>query len=293
MRAGRMRLALLTTGRHDLSYVAAIHKKTGGIIITAEPDAAFNDLDAAMEAAMAAQGAASALSYRKPDALLVVGDRTETLAVCVAATCMKIPIAHVHGGDITLGAIDNVCRHAISQLARWHFCAHEEAASVLRSMSVPGEIHMTGSPSIDLLMAKKRERMPGADIVFSYHPETLSGWPIRSQIEAAAEQARARLKPGGKIICTGANPDAGGKDISGFLRALGDPFIVRDQLDSESFWDLLSTCDCFMGNSSSGVIEAPVLGVPWIEIGDRQKGRYRGPYGDGMAADRIAAVLAK
>lgn len=287
-----MRVALLTTGRHDLSYLTPLTVWLRDYCwIRIETHPCVSDGFAARTAAGTMKSAILQLEELNPDCLLVIGDRTETLAACVAATCLKIPIAHVHGGEVTLGAIDNVCRHAISQLARWHFCAHQQAASLLRYMNVPGDIHVTGSPAIDLILAKPRERKPGPDIVFAYHPETLSAMPVQQQIEYAVDIALQHLPEGGKIICVGANPDAGGKQINDYLISLGNPFVMRTGMGSDEYWDLLSSCHALVGNSSSGVIECPALGVPFIEIGDRQKGRARCSYGDGNASERIARVL--
>lgn len=287
-----MKIALLTTGRHDLSYLMPVSEHlTDCTWIDASPKPARDDASAAMESASVASHVAMRLTQHNPDYLVVLGDRTETLAACVVATCLKVPIAHIHGGDVTLGAIDNVCRNAISQLATMHFAATPEAADNLRQMHVPGQIHMTGSPAIDLILSKPRERIPGKDIILAYHPETLSDQTPLEQIRMAVFAALSRLAPGGKIICTGVNPDAGGAEILDFLRNFGHPVEMRTDLTSDGFWDLLSTCDCLMGNSSSGVIEAPALGVPFWEIGNRQKGRYRGSYGDGHACERIAKAL--
>lgn len=289
-----MKVALLTTGRHDLSYLTPLAKHLPDHVWFTLPDSKCeNDMQVACKATGALGWTTKLLLENQPDCMLVIGDRTETLAACVAATCMKVPIAHVHGGDITLGAIDNVCRHAISQLARWHFCAHMQAAEVLRRMNVPGDIHVTGSPAIDLMMAKPRQRVQGKDIVLAYHPETLSAFSPLDQITHAAAIAKARLPEGGKIICVGANPDAGGKQINEYLSGLGDPFVMRTGMGSDEYWDVLAGCYALVGNSSSGVIECPTLGVPFIEIGDRQKGRARCSYGDGHACERIAKVLSQ
>lgn len=287
-----MKIALLTTGRHDLSYLTPLYEAL-------MPHAVFfgltdmqceTDMHVACKAAGAVGMMAKRFAEERPDVLVVLGDRTETLAACVAATCMKIPIAHIHGGEVTLGAIDNVCRHAISQLACLHFAATQDAYDRLLAMRVPGDVHLTGSPAIDLMMRKKRERIPGNDIVFAYHPETLSSMPVQQQIEYAVDIALQHLPEGGKVICVGANPDAGGKQINDYLRSLGDPFVMQSG-GSEWYWDTLATCHALVGNSSSGVIECPALGVPFVEIGERQKGRWRGSYGDGHACERIATVL--
>jgi UDP-hydrolysing UDP-N-acetyl-D-glucosamine 2-epimerase len=290
--AAFMKVAILTTGRHDLSYLMPVSERLSDCTwIDASPKPSRDDASAAMESASVASHVAMRLVQHNPDYLVVLGDRTETLAACVAATCLKVPIAHIHGGEVTLGAIDNVCRHAISQLACLHFAATQDAYDRLVSMHVPGTVHLTGSPAIDLMMRKKRERIPGKDIVFAYHPETLSDVPPLEQIKSAVDIALQHLPEGGKVICVGANPDAGGKQINDYLCSLGDPFVMQTGMGSEWYWDTLATCHALVGNSSSGVIEAPALGVPFIEVGDRQKGRYRGSYGDGHATERIVDVL--
>lgn len=288
-----MKIALLTTGRHDLSYLTPLYEamRDDAVFFGLPDSKCSTDLDAANKTAGAMGMTIKRLHEERPDVLVVLGDRTETLAACMAATCMKVPIAHIHGGDVTLGAIDNACRHAISQLACLHFAATPAAVEKLRSMDVPGQTFLTGSPAVDLILRKNRVRTPGNDIVFAYHPETLSDVPIMDQIQHAVDVALSHLPEGGKVICVGANPDAGGKQINDYLAGLGNPFIMRTDLGSEAYWDLLSTCHCLVGNSSSGVIECPVLGVPFVEIGDRQKGRARGSYGDGRATERIVAVL--
>jgi UDP-hydrolysing UDP-N-acetyl-D-glucosamine 2-epimerase len=285
-------IGLLTTGRHDLAYLTpikeAMRRQTEWFSF--EQDVCSEDWHVSQQAAHAIEWFQRAWGRKKIKRLVVLGDRTETLAICVAATCLKIPIAHVHGGDVTLGAIDNVCRHAISQLADMHFAATQDALDRLYAMQVPGSIYLTGSPAIDLMMRKKRKRIPGLDIVLAYHPETLSDVPPLDQIKNAVDIAMKRLPEGGKIICVGANPDAGGKQINDYLRSLGDPLVMQNG-GSEWYWDTLATCHALVGNSSSGVIECPALGVPFIEVGDRQKGRYRGGYGDGRATERIVAAL--
>lgn len=287
-----MRVALLTTGRHDVAALDAIAKHLPDAIWCRYPaKLCSSDMEATSHASGCMGWVAAFLHQHPVDALLVIGDRSETLAACVAAVCMKVKIIHVHGGEITTGAIDNVCRDAISQLASIHFVAHEEAASRLRYMGVHGDIYVSGAPALDLMLAKRRDRVPGKDIVFCYHPETLSNVPVLDQIKKAASVALTRLPPGGKIICVGVNPDAGGVLIKGYLDGFGDPFVVRPNLSADQYWDLLATCHCLVGNSSSGVIEAPSLGVEFVETGNRQGGRARCFYGDGHAGERIAKVL--
>ncbi len=285
-------IALLTTGRHDMAYLTPIYEamRDEAVFCGLSDSQCATDLDAACKATGAMGMVTKFIHEVKPTRLVVLGDRTETLAACVAATCMKIPIAQIHGGDVTLGAIDNVCRHAISQLADMHFAATNEAHRTLLRMNVPGQIHMTGSPAIDLLLRKKRERIPGKHVLLGFHPETLSDVDPVEQAKSALYVARWNMPDDGKIIFLGANPDAGGKQINAYMEDQHDVETVSG-LGCEAYWDLLATCHCLVGNTSSGVIEAPALGAPFIEVGDRQKGRYRGSYGDGKATERIVAVL--
>ncbi len=289
-------IALLTTGRHDMAYLTPIYEamRDEAVFCGLSDSQCATDLDVSCKAVGAMGMVTKFINEVKPTRLVVLGDRTETLAACVAATCMKIPIAQIHGGDVTLGAIDNVCRHAISQLADMHFAATQDALDRLYAMQVPGPKYLTGSPAIDMMMRKKRERVPGKHVLLGFHPETLSDVDPVEQVKVALLEAFARMPNGGKVIFLGANPDAGGAQINNYVQKIYDAgalIEIRTNMGCEAYWDLLATCHCLVGNTSSGVIEAPALGVPFIEIGDRQKGRYRGSYGDGKATERIVAVL--
>lgn len=284
-------IGLLTTGRHDLAYLEPIYE--------AIPDCRWVRVhmplcNSATEAAGNTHRAQAQSIEQLQDLelLIVVGDRTETLAVCVAATCLKIPIAHLHGGETTLGAIDDQCRHAISQLAVLHFAANDSAAGRLRHMAVPGDIIVTGSPAIDRVLRTKRARKPGKDIVVSYHPTTKGLVGPLVEIREVVRRVENLLQEGGKAIYVGANPDAGGLMMNDYIRSRRGRWVFSPDMGPEEYWDLLSTCDVLVGNSSSGIIEAPALGVPFIEIGDRQRGRSRESYGDGHACERIAKIIA-
>ena len=285
-------IKLLSSGRHDLAYLLPLLEvlPRGTVIVDGVQDMA-KTVDEACEKANYWAGCVDLHLTDPVSALVVVGDRPEILLACTLATMRRIPIAHLHGGEVTEGAIDNVCRNAISQLARWHFVAHEDAAGRLRYMNGPGSIHVTGSPAIDLLSRKRRDRTIGEDVILSYHPETLSDIPVVEQARMAAYVALSEVRGNGKIVCTGSNPDAGGVIVDQFFKSLGYPFVYAPFSSSEAYWDALAGCRCLVGNSSSGVIEAPALGVRFVEVGNRQKGRYRGSYGDGKACARIAAVL--
>lgn len=289
-----MKIALLTTGRHDMAFLKPIMDCIPGCYwLEVRPGQCADDYEVAFAGSQTMAYAANRLRVQKPTLLMVVGDRTETLAICVAATCLKIPIAHLHGGEVTLGAIDNVCRHAISQLATLHFCAHAYAADRLHAMNVPGTIRVTGSPSLDLMFRKKRVWTAGRDVVFSYHPTTLGDKSPLEEIKEAVAIVTPMIPAGGKVYYTGANPDAGGKVMNAYVQSLGDPWIYRPGMTPEEYWDLLCNCAFLAGNSSSGIIEAPALGVPVVNIGNRQAGRIQTSHGDGHACERIATALAE
>jgi len=221
-----MTIAILSTGRHDIACAEAIKAHLPDAIVLRDwigPCA--TDLDVGDACMAVFRGLSITLAINKPVPLMVIGDRSEVLAACVAATVLKTPIIHVRGGETTTGAIDNVCRHAISQLASIHFVAHEPAASKLRYMGVGGPIHVVGDPALDILIAKKVKHTPGKDIVLVYHPTTLGTMHPLAEIEAVVEGVRPHV--GGRVIMCGANPDAGGAVINDYLRSLGPQWVFR------------------------------------------------------------------
>ena len=234
--------------------------------------------------AVAAVGAA--LAAEKPDCLLLVGDRAEVLGAALAATIACVPIAHLHGGEETEGAIDNACRHAITKLAHLHLVSHSRYAErVLQMGEDPGAVIVVGAPGLDnryrddLPARGDMERRLGIAlrapvVVVTVHPATLGGSAL-AEVKAVADALAASKAT---CIITQPNADAGGAAISDYWRAwcAGRPNVALvDALGEGSYWALLRDADAVVGNSSSGIVEAPAAGIPVVNVGDRQRGRLR------------------
>lgn len=236
-----------------------------------------------------ALGIADALERLKPDWLMVLGDRYELLPVCSAALVMRIPIAHISGGDLTAGAIDDQIRYAVSAMASLHFPGTRESADrLVKRGENPARVFATGEPGLDnfLRLSRMTRNELAADLgldpaprwgLFTYHPETKRTRAENMDTVRAALMAMLEVE-GLVIVATYANADEGGRDINEFLEAsaydsLGR-LIVRQSLGQRRFVSFLGECVVVSGNSSSGIVEAPLFGIPVLNIGDRQRGRH-------------------
>ena len=287
------------------------------------------------EAGAALAGIGDALAKLAPDALLLVGDRFETAAGALAATLARVPIVHLHGGEETEGAFDNQVRHAITKLSHLHLVSHPDHAARLRAMGEAAtSIHVVGAPGLDNLqradLATRNELeadigpLPAPVVIVTVHPATLSGGDADAEARVVAETMR-RVRA--TYIVTLPNADPGNEAVRAeLLSAARDvSATVVEALGERRFWGLLRIADAMIGNSSSALIEAPVVQLPAVNVGDRQKGRLRGsnvvdapanvanvvaalervlrrefrdglrgtssPYGDGGSAGRIRAIL--
>ena len=224
----------------------------------------------------------------RPDAVLLLGDRFEIFAVATAAAARHIPIAHISGGDVTLGAADEYYRHCITKMSALHFpsCA-DSAARLVRMGEEPGRVFCVGGlgdENIRTLPKMSREELCASTgfplmqpfALVTYHPETSAEAPDPAdQVEALC--AAMEAVPGVFWLITGSNADAGGQictqkmqafaaahpDRAGFIQSLG----LRRYLSAMQCAALVA------GNSSSGVVETPTFGVPTVNIGQRQAGR--------------------
>lgn len=281
-------------------------------------------------------GFARVLEEHRPDLLLVVGDRYELLAAVSAALPMLIPVAHVSGGDVTEGAFDNLVRQAVSALSHLHFVAMPEHAERLRrSGEEPWRIHVTGEPALDVLRSfdplarTELERILGVEltapvVAATFHPTTLGGGAgdELGELLAALEDLDAT------IVFTASNADPGGAEVTRRVRAFADGrprAAFATSLGQRGYYSLLRIADLMIGNSSSGIWEAPSFELPVVNVGARQQGRVRAgnvvdvepsadaiesgirraldpsfrdgvrglanPYGDGQASARIVEVL--
>jgi UDP-hydrolysing UDP-N-acetyl-D-glucosamine 2-epimerase len=297
--------------------------------------------DAAVEVAagagLGAVGFARAFARNRPDLIVVLGDRIEMLAAAMAALPLAIPVAHLHGGEITEGAIDEQARHALTKLAHLHFPAAEVyARRILQMGEEPWRVHCVGAPGLDRfarLPAMPRPELARRiglplrhpTLLVTFHPVTLepgeAGWH-------AEELAAALASVEGDMVITYPGADAAHAAVIERLEALAAArpgTRMMPSLGEEDYDALLREADVMVGNSSSGLIEAPSFGLPVVNVGIRQRGRLRAPnvidvgyrreeieagirralqpgfreslrglvnpYGDGRAAPRIADVL--
>jgi UDP-hydrolysing UDP-N-acetyl-D-glucosamine 2-epimerase len=252
----------------------------------AEPPAPPDD------AARALSQVGQALAADRPDALLLVGDRAEILAAGLAATLAAVPIVHLHGGEESEGAIDNACRHALTKLSHLHLVSHPaHAARVVQMGEDPAVVVVVGAPGLDnafrddLPSRAELERDLGVSlaspvVLVTMHPATLGA---DAEDEVAAVSA-AMAAVDAQYVVTLPNADHGGAAIAGHWQrwARGrDNVSVLAALGERRYFGMLRLAVAVLGNSSSGIIEAPMLGVPVVNVGDRQAGRLRfGPVAD-------------
>lgn len=223
---------------------------------------------------------------RRPDTLLVLGDRYETLAVCIAATNAQIPIIHMHGGETTQGAIDEAVRHSITKMSYLHFTSTEEYRHrIIQLGENPNRVFTVGATGVEnalkIPLMSREELEASLDfklntpyIVATYHPVTLDKMGIDEQISEFLSALDE--KPEYTYIITKANADAGGRRINELLETYAKEHSnvhVVASLGVKRYLSALKYCYMVMGNSSSGLIEVPSFHVPTVNIGDRQKGR--------------------
>lgn len=234
-------------------------------------------------------GFADAFARLKPDLVVVLGDRYETLAAAQAAMFMRLPMAHLYGGDVTEGVVDESTRHAISKMAHLHFTSNTVSTRRLMQLGEdPSRIHTIGSPGIDAIKRLKlmdREtigREAGMALgprnaLVTFHPLTIeAGRSVNALDELFA--ALSALDPEFHLFFTLSNADAEGRALNERIEAFvaGRPHsIAVASLGQLRYISLMNQVDVVIGNSSSGVLEAPSLNVPTVDIGDRQKGRER------------------
>lgn len=244
---------------------------------------------------------------RRPDLVLVTGDRSEMHGAAVAAVPLGIPLAHLHGGELSYGAMDDAFRHSLSKLAALHFASTEQHARRLRQLGAEDDlVHVTGAPALDLMRrvepmapAVLAERTGLAEdqlasaLLMTFHPVTREGQALAQLEEVIAAVDRTR-RP---VLVTAPNADAEGVAIRHRLEAwqATDPERVSlvDELGAEAYFSLLARVAAMVGNSSSGIIEAASFRLPTVNVGTRQDGRTRAANVLDAPADRdeIAEAL--
>lgn len=220
------------------------------------------------------------------DLLLILGDRYEMLPAALAAAMQRIPILHIHGGEATYGNYDEFIRHAITKMSRYHFTSTEVYRErVIQLGENPGNVFNLGALGAENCLRMDEENVTGEVkqlekgqyFVILFHPETLTGMDVVQQgreILMALENY-----PGYKLVFIGVNADTDSDLIRGMVSgfvASHKNAVYFENLHTDAYHYLLKHGICLVGNSSSGIIEAPSLGINTVNIGNRQKGRVRG-----------------
>lgn len=235
----------------------------------------------------ALSGFADALNVLKPDIVVVLGDRYEILAAATTALIERIPVAHIHGGEITEGAYDDAIRHSITKMSHLHFASTEEYRKrIIQLGEEPDRVFHTGALGVEnvkkLQLMNKDEiekeigfRIDNHTILVTYHPVTLGNRIAKDDI--AEFMSALENRPDLRIIFTMPNSDTGGQFVT---QAIND-FVLRNadrakcfkSLGAVRYLSVMRLVAGVVGNSSSGIVEAPSFGIPTLNIGDRQKGR--------------------
>jgi len=287
------------------------------------------------------QGLVQTVNRVKPDMLLVLGDREESMTTALVGAYMNIPVAHLAGGDRVVGNVDDQIRHAVTKLAHLHFTTNQESADrVLRLGEQPFRVHNVGNPGLDRLLevpqlsSVELSQRLGFTIDDDAPLLVVIQHVISSEIDYAYQQMRETLEAVAdlnmKTVLSYPNTDAGGQRMIRAIREFESlpNFYTAKSIPRLEFVNLFRRASCLLGNSSAGILEAPLLKLPVVNVGNRQKGRlhaenvtfvphdkdaiikavrhavfdseYRArvarcsnPYGDGLSSKRIADILAK
>lgn len=286
---------LIVTGTHleqDFGYTVQEIERDGLPIFRRIPITAAGDDAYAVSQTMAnaLTGFAAYFREQKPDMVVLLGDRTEMLGIAAAAMNEQIPIAHLHGGELTQGAVDDAIRHALSKMSYLHFAAAEEyRRRIIQLGEAPERVFNVGALGVENILRQEllpvEELKEAADFpadrpyaVVTFHPVTLEAAAGEQQVEELLSAMRQRTDL--FFLITKANSDAGGRRINELMEqgiaGCANMKLVAS-LGMKRYLSALKHARFALGNSSSGIIEVPAFGIPTVNIGDRQKGRLMAP----------------
>ncbi len=338
-------LQLLVTGAHlsEAFGLTVNEVKADGFVIADEVQSLLNgDQDSFRVKGLAIQlqGMIQTVSRLRPDILLVLGDREEAMSTALVGAYMNIPVAHIAGGDRVIGNVDDQVRHAVTKLAHLHLVTNGESQErILRLGEQPFRVWDVGNPGLDRLLqvpqlsATELSTRLGCAITDGEPLLMIIQHVISTEIEHAYEQMRTTLEAAGDLglrtVLSYPNSDAGGQQMIKAIREFeGQSFLhTAKNIPRLEFVNLMRRASCLLGNSSAGILEAPLLKLAVVNVGNRQKGRlhaenvqfvthskseivqavrravfdtaYRfevnscsNPYGDGQSSQRIASILA-
>lgn len=295
----KIQLELLVTGTH-LSTAHGLTRKeivsdgyeiSYDAAILPEGDDGWRRTVSALSIALDEYG--SAICALEPDAALVLGDRYEAFAFASVCYLARVPLVHLHGGEVTVGAADEGFRHSITKLSNVHLVAAEEFRDrVIQLGESPESVHNIGALGLDAIrVALGGQRLNRNETALvTYHPATLLDEDPGLMVEAIVGGCLMAGMP--RIVLTLPNADHGASRIRTALRQFeSEPSIeIHESLGSARYLRELATCRVVLGNSSSGIIEAPFLGTPTINIGGRQDGRPRSPSVIDLANPTVSEV---
>ena len=255
---------------------------------------------------LATIGFADSLARLQPDLMVLLGDRYEILAAAQAALVARIPVAHLSGGDVTEGAIDDAMRHAITKLSHLHFVTNPDAGRRVRQMGEdPERVILAGNPALDDLVnfdplptsVLERElglELRARNLLVTYHPVTLADEPPEETFRdllAALDDLGSEIG----IVLTLPNADTWGRvllDMTREFAAERANAVAHESLGQVRYWSCLKTFDAIVGNSSSALLEAPAVATPAVNVGVRQRGRLQAASTINCAAERHAIRVA-
>jgi UDP-hydrolysing UDP-N-acetyl-D-glucosamine 2-epimerase len=244
------------------------------------------DVGMAKTIGVAVLGLAECLGRMRPDLLLLIADRYEMLAPASVALALRIPVAHIEGGEVSEGAIDDAVRNALTKMSHLHFTPTEASRQRVVGMGEESwRVHRTGAPSLDHLRrrplysrdeveAKLDIKLDGNPVVVAYHPVTIARDTLRESEEFFAALAQV---PGQIVFCF-PNSDAGARQLMQRAREFCRSHPAAQlfvNLNPALYWGLLGQASLMLGNSSSGIMETPALELPTVNVGMRQQGRER------------------
>lgn len=287
-----LQLQLVVTGTHlsEEHGMTVRFIEEDGYPIAARVDmqlAFANKSDIVRSMGHCSMGMAQTLADLNPDIMVVLGDRYELLPIVSAAVVMGVPVAHISGGDVTEGAIDNQVRNAVTMMSSLHFPGTKLSYdNICRMTGTANNVYVTGETNIDnfehyqLLSRRELSESLNIDqnrrwVLVTLHPETKIS--LEANLAMAHDLMVALQNIDAEIVITQANADFGGAQMNEIFKkaVAGNPSIhFIPTLGQMRYLSFMKEVGCVIGNSSSGIVETPHLGVPTVNIGDRQKGRY-------------------
>ena len=286
-------LQIIATGMHLSSEFGNTYQQieSDGFVIDKKIDielSSDSEVGISKSMGLGMIGFANAFNDLKPDLCIVLGDRFEIFSAVSAAMIAKIPIAHLHGGEATEGAFDESIRHSITKMSHLHFTATEEYKNrVIQLGEQPNKVFNVGGLGIDninkLKLLSKADFENAIDFTFgkknilvTFHPVTLENFTAKVQFQELLNSINKLENT--KIIFTKANSDTNGRIINSMIDdyvAINDNSIAFTSMGALNYLSALQFVDVIVGNSSSGLLEAPSFNIATIDIGDRQKGRIK------------------